>query len=178
MCVKVQNRCPEEMTYPQFPQGNPPSQLSSNLYRREKGICYRTQNADRDTGAKGQALNLVSRKSWQEELPVSTISRSPFLRPWSRYQPENGVKYSHLTKRILVSGTCHIEDLASSIAPTLVLWAFLALCNLGSSKEIWCQDQVNDQGPECLFCSPNRPRTQCPRGGFVHSCYVKAPIYH
>ena len=100
MCVKVQNRCPEEMTYPQFPQGNPPSQLSSNLYRREKGICYRTQNADRDTGAKGQALNLVSRKSWQEELPVSTISRSPFLRPWSRYQPENGVKYSHLTKRI------------------------------------------------------------------------------
>lgn len=37
MCVKVQNRCPEEMTYPQFPQGNSPSQLCSNLYRRERG---------------------------------------------------------------------------------------------------------------------------------------------
>ena len=100
MCVKVQNRYPEEMTYPQFPQGNPPSQVCSNLHRREKGICYRTQNADGDTGTKGQALNLVSRKSWQEELPVSTINRSPFLRPWSRYQPENGVTYSHLTKQV------------------------------------------------------------------------------
>lgn len=80
----------------------PSFQPCSNLYRGEKGICYRTENADGDMVAKGQALNVASREELARTgLPVSTMNRELILEAMVKItQPENGGKYSISPKQV------------------------------------------------------------------------------